>query len=456
MVGKISQDKTVPFTPSLFLPAIDMTRPLGSQNVKVAGSSLVETTAFPFVTPQQFGAIGDGVADDTAAIQAAVATGKRVYLPTPAVCYCVKDAISCTTKGQIIQGDGKGVTIICVDSSFNLSALGVFVCPGGPWVPGPQFRDFQINFAQPDTTVYNNLVAYPPAFYAEGVARGSWHGIKINAGKTGIDLRLNAAGTTVADCELCCFDKHIVLDGEADSVMVSNVRFEPDLLTANQTTVYNQSSIGINVGRCDDLHVSGCLFFCHLGIEFVVGADGNGCQGNVTNCDFDTYSGINIQGPTNLEVAGCMFTLGTPTSYAIEMNGYNLSVSACWFLGDAPLTNAMVLVNGAIVIQFSSCRFDLSGDYSAVNVFGNTNISLVGCMFNWAVAPTADRANPIVGINASCLVSMSSCRFAPVAGITGHALDCVDDGKHNVCGNTFNNWSVNMYAGPNHVFANNN
>ena len=203
-----------------------------SNMVTATGSTVPRSNADRWSTIANvldYGAIGDGVANDTAAIQAAVATGKRVYMPRPSVAYRVTNAINCTTQGQVIEGDGKGVTIIAVGNDFNLGALGVFVMPGGPWVPGPQFRDFQINFAQPDTATYASLVAYPVAFYAQGIARATWHGIKINAAMKGIDLRLNGAGTSITDCELCCFDWHIYLDGEADSVTVQSCRFENDL-----------------------------------------------------------------------------------------------------------------------------------------------------------------------------------------------------------------------------------
>lgn len=60
----------------------------------------------PYVTPQMFGAKGDGVTDDTAAFQAAIDAGRNVYVPLGKECkYIITDTLVCTKIQQIIYGD---------------------------------------------------------------------------------------------------------------------------------------------------------------------------------------------------------------------------------------------------------------------------------------------------------------------------------------------------------------
>jgi hypothetical protein len=85
-----------------------------------AGTGAVERTAQAklreFVSVKDFGAVGDGVADDTAAIQEALVSGaKRVY--APAGTYLTTGTLS-IPSGVELFGDGKGRTIInCTTSS---------------------------------------------------------------------------------------------------------------------------------------------------------------------------------------------------------------------------------------------------------------------------------------------------------------------------------------------------
>ena len=58
-----------------------------------------------------YGAVGDGVANDAAAITAAVATGKNVYLPKGTYYYNTNTPTQLNT-GQVVFGDGQGQTIV--------------------------------------------------------------------------------------------------------------------------------------------------------------------------------------------------------------------------------------------------------------------------------------------------------------------------------------------------------
>lgn len=71
----------------------------------------------PFVTPEQFGAKGDGVTDDTAAWQSAVDSGYSVRAMSP--------AYKC---GQIVVT--KNITIDCNGATFNCTASKLFYCKG--------------------------------------------------------------------------------------------------------------------------------------------------------------------------------------------------------------------------------------------------------------------------------------------------------------------------------------
>lgn len=68
------------------------------------------------VTPQAYGALGDGVHDDTAAIQAALdSTAKRIYLPPGG--YRITDSLVISRSGKYLMGDGSNVARIIPDDS---------------------------------------------------------------------------------------------------------------------------------------------------------------------------------------------------------------------------------------------------------------------------------------------------------------------------------------------------
>ena len=77
--------------------------------VVAEGSSTPRTLKQRFadvVNVRDFGAVGDGVTDDTAAIQAAIDSGKNIFIPM-GVYLCGRE-LELKTKGQIITGAGAG------------------------------------------------------------------------------------------------------------------------------------------------------------------------------------------------------------------------------------------------------------------------------------------------------------------------------------------------------------
>lgn len=81
---------------------------------------VTDTEAGVWVTST--GAVGDGMADDTAAIQDAIDTGSNVYFPPGT--YLISEGLTSTTPGQRITGAGEGVSIIVADGAFNVFTFG--------------------------------------------------------------------------------------------------------------------------------------------------------------------------------------------------------------------------------------------------------------------------------------------------------------------------------------------
>lgn len=90
------------------------------------------------VSVKDFGAVGDGISNDTAAIQAALNTGKNVY--APAGTYLVNAPLNITIDGTGFYGDGYSTKILTSDPTGDIFVIG----NGTNEISGLKFHDFRV------------------------------------------------------------------------------------------------------------------------------------------------------------------------------------------------------------------------------------------------------------------------------------------------------------------------
>lgn len=138
----------VPFTPVANLAATDVQAAIAEEISDLAASSGSNLLGFlqsgtgasartaqakfrDWVNVKDFGALGDGVTDDTAAFNAALLAHKRVYVP--AGTYSLAGTINMTQSGNVLSGAGRFSTILLCTTN-NLPAITVSASLNNVWV----------------------------------------------------------------------------------------------------------------------------------------------------------------------------------------------------------------------------------------------------------------------------------------------------------------------------------
>lgn len=398
------------------------------------------------VCVKDFGAVGNTTTDDTAAIQAAINTGKSVYVP--AGTYRLTDALTFNTTGQLIYGDGRSKTTFYVDNiaySFNLSATGVFVFTSGE--PGPTLRDLGIQFEQPDTSIRGNLVAYPPAIYAYAQPRFTIQNCKIVRAMTGIDMRGNSGGATVDGLEMSAFSYGVRIDGSLDTVRLQRMQYWPFGLSGNQTSIFfDAGNMGVESGRCDDLKISSCLFINGgIQVKLINSVVTTGTTfGCIDNTDFDTFASINMAGG-NMSISNCYFTVGDGTYTPIYQTGGYLRVSQCEFEAAVTTTASTIYFsgpNGTSWLQIMNSLFRNSGPgagYISVtsgDILCNNNVFDVGPNQTWSTA--------LVNVSGDGRIIFNANRARDKGTGTGTLLNLAVNQNHTVTSNQFMGWKLTI------------
>jgi hypothetical protein len=401
---------------------------------------------FGRLSVMQAGAKGDGTTVDTNSIQNAVATGLRVFFPKPASFYVVTDGISCTTKGQIIEGDGRVISVIKGIATFNLSAQGVFIANTGE--EGPHFRNLKITFAQPDTSVRASLVNYPPALYMRATPRFTVENCMITQAMTGIDMTGNSGGAFITQLEMSAYNYGILIDGSLDSVRVDKLQFWNFDLTPSQVTLWNDgNTVGLQSARCDDFHMTNSLFI-NKGKQVNFTSSANGSTfGEVLNTDFDTYGGLYVSAG-DISVTGCFMSVGDTAARGIYQTGGFLKLANNEIEAAVTTTNPLIQLagagdanNGYMEIVGGTIR--ITGDQQAISgsaSSGATNLIVSGVQFT--LPQSTSPVNAVIAVATGCRATIVDCRAVDKGTGTGNFIQVVTDDNHVITGNTLLGWNL--------------
>ena len=191
------------------------------------------------INVKDYGAVGNGLVDDSAAIQAALNTGQHVYIPIGY--YLINSPLTFKQPGQMVSGDGRNRSKLIVNNTFNMSAQGVLIFATGE--EGPQLENFGMYFDQPDTSDRTALTPYPVAIYAANTARFTLTSLKITNAYNGIDMTGNCGGAFINLLEMSAYSTGIHIDGSLDTVRINQFHFWCFEMSANQTNIFFQSFV---------------------------------------------------------------------------------------------------------------------------------------------------------------------------------------------------------------------
>jgi hypothetical protein len=208
----------------------------------------------PYVDVLSFGTVkGDGVTDDSAAIQAVINANptRTIYIPGTANGYRLGSTLTLSGFGQILQGDGKGFTSKPIAGQATGTVL-VFD-PGVTGIALTQqhqgLRDLALVGSEPWNNGYSQSVL-PARWYSDGPLGG----VARSAGASDADgVRMLGA---------YCWMRNVSCSG-----------FGRDGVNANNNDLFGQYPLGIGP---DDALVDGCYFGYNRGDGLnVAGPDSN-------------------------------------------------------------------------------------------------------------------------------------------------------------------------------------
>lgn len=227
------------------------------------------------VSVMDFGAVPDGSeaggTDNTAAFNAALATGKRVFVPSGD--FHIRGTII-VPPGASLVGDGRTVSNIFVTPDYDMT-VSAFIRLGH----ASEIRDIGIKFVQPDSSNRATLTAYPWAIDFNDSPRVVIDFVRVSSAWDAITGTGDTGGSYIGFIEVGALNTGLTIDGALDFFHGLKWHFgpfftEPDLTKAtNLLQAFGDGqATAFSLGQADGFNVENITTFQQ---KIVIGANAN-------------------------------------------------------------------------------------------------------------------------------------------------------------------------------------
>lgn len=382
------------------------------------------------VSVTDFGAALDGVTDDTAAWNLALATGKVVLFPEGSS--VITGRLNMTGEGAAIIGQGRDQSIFLISYlTFNMGATAVIQMGDAYQV----LKNFGMSFVQPSTTVRANVKQYPPAIDINGKIRAELECLRISGGYSGVRAQGNCGGAVITDIQMGTIFQGFVIDGALDSVRMTSIQCWPFGYSAdaNLMTVYQDGgNIAADFGRCDDLCIHGMI--C-LSSRLRFADNGSGSTfGYATNVALDTEMSRMEFSAGLMAFANLDCSTNLAADYKIAQSGGDLRISGLQVSGNTQ-SQPLVLITGTAVFHCSNITAVSNGGSPAFYQSGGV-MTLAG---GYIKDLSATNRSPAIHVTGGRAI-VTGMRASDYLGGVRNFIQVDNDDYHIITGNSFPGW----------------
>jgi len=404
-----------------------------------------------------YGADPTGAEDSTTAFKQAIATGRNVYIPGGS--YRIRDQLTTATTGHEIFGDGRGLTTLLIDQTFNPVASAVFSLVGREQF-SPTIRDLTITFAQPsDQSVRANYktlaeggtsgtggtgIKYPPAIALTSTNRFKIRNIKVVRAWVGItNVGTNTiGGFFIRDVEMCAFSVGLSLDNVLDFPHVDSYHMWAfDVTSAMQQIWWDGNTFAIKLGANNNYGGLNGSDICCYDSRFTI--EGTLSYVSINGLYMDGLNAsLEVSGGNQIQIANGYFS-GEPQGdnpYTAQCNvlGGNLFLSNMYFQSGGG-KQAIFQSGGRLWVQGGEVVGATNNNTVMIQTGGRSYINGV----TWALATSSAWTVPAIDVQNGLTQFRNNMFLQPSIGDIGGVVIALDATQNSVGGNFWNGWKFN-------------